>query len=256
MQFVWLANPFFQGLLWEGLVNTLVLIAVSGVLGFGLALVLAVSQISGPRPVAWAARSFSTVIRGTPLLLQLFFFYNGFGKLFAAFPAITESFLWPVLSGGFLYGIVAFTINTGAYTGEDLRGAFQSVPNGELEAGRAFGLSRFKVFYRIWLPRAIQICLPSLTSEAILLMKAAPLVSTIAVIDLLGAANMISNITYIVYSPLVFITVIYIVLAVIMTLCMRYIERKFPGRNPATQRNGGRRHALATLLSGNRGPNG
>lgn len=252
MEFSWLANPFFRDLLWEGLINTLILIAVSGVLGFGLALILAISQISGPRPVAWIARSFSTVIRGTPLLLQLFFFYNGFGKLFAAFPAITDSFLWPVLSGGFLYGIVAFTINTGAYTGEDLRGALQSVPKGELEAAHAFGLSRFKVFYRIWLPRAIQICLPSLTSEAILLLKAAPLVSTIAVIDLLGAANMVRNITYRVYEPLLLITAVYIVLAIIMTLCMRYIEQRFPGRVPAAQRNNGMRSTLVTLFKGDR----
>lgn len=248
MDFSWLANPFFTGLLWQGFVNTLILVAVCGVLGFTLALGVAVAQISGPRPLAWLARSFTTVIRGTPLLLQLFFFYDGVGRLIGQFPGITESFLWPILRGGFFYGIVAFTLSVAAYVGEDLRGAMQSVPPGELEAGRAFGLLRFQVFRRIWLPRAIQICLPTLTSEIILLLKSVPLVSTIAVMDLLGAANMVRDITYLVYEPLLLITGVYIALTLVLTVVMRVVEQNFPGRLPASERKTGLRGSLALLF--------
>lgn len=248
MDFSWLSNPFFTGLLWQGFINTLILVAVCGVLGFTLALGVAMAQISGPRPLAGLVRAYTTVIRGTPLLLQLFFFYDGVGRLIAQFPGITETFLWPLLSSGFFYGIVTFTLSVGAYVGEDLRGALQSVPAGELEAGRAYGLSRFKVFRRIWLPRAIQVCLPTLTSEIILLLKSVPLVSTIAVVDLLGAANRVRDITYLVYEPLLLITGIYIALTLVLTLVMRFVEQSFPGRVPASERNGGLRGSLALLL--------
>lgn len=249
MDFSWLSDPFFTGMLWQGFVNTLILVAVSGVLGFLIALAVAVAQISGPRSVVWLARGYTTVIRGTPLLLQLFFFYDGVGRLISHFPGIAESFLWPVLRGGFFYGIIAFSLSVGAYVGEDLRGALQTVPKGELEAGRAYGMSRFKVFRRIWLPRAVQISLPTLTSEIILLLKSVPLVSTIAVIDLLGAANMVRDITYLVYEPLLLITGIYIALTLILTLFMRVVEQRFPGRVPAAQRQHGLRGALAMLFS-------
>lgn len=253
MDFSWLSDPFFLGLLWQGFVNTLIVVAVCSVTGFTLALGLATSQISGPRPLAWLARSFTTVIRGTPLLLQLFFFYDGVGRLVAQFPAITDSALWPILRGGLFYGIVAFTCSVGAYVGEDLRGALKNVPPGELEAGRAFGMSRFAVFRCLWLPRAVQICLPTLTSEIILLLKSVPLVSTIAVMDLLGAANMVRDITYLVYEPLLLITGVYIALTLILTLVMRVVEHNFPGRLPANERRGGLRRVLMPLLGMQRG---
>lgn len=249
MNFSWLTNPFFIQLLWQGFINTLILLALSGVLGFILALGVAVSQISGPRPLAWLARSFTTVIRGTPLLLQLFFFYDGVGRLIARFPGVTETFLWPVLSSGFFYGILAFTVSTGAYVGEDLRGALQSVPAGELEAGHAYGMPRFKVFRRIWLPRALQICLPTLTSEIILLLKSVPLVSTISVLDLLAAATRIRSITFRVYEPLLLITGIYIALTLVLTVVLHLVEQNFPGRLPVSAQKGGLRGALGSLFS-------
>ncbi len=235
MDFGWVDNAVYLGFLWEGFVNTLILMAVSGVLGFALAVLVALAQISGPRPLGWLARGFTTVIRGTPLLVQLFFFYDGVGRLLIEIPGIRETFVWPVLRDAFFYGILAFTISVGAYTGEVLRGAMTSVPRGELEAARAFGLSRRTILWRVWLPRAIQICLPTLTGEVILLLKSVPLVSTIAVMDLLKAANIIRDETFLVYEPLLLIAGIYIALTLVLTLGMRTVETRFPGVRPATR---------------------
>jgi polar amino acid transport system permease protein len=236
MDFSWLLDPFYQEYLWTGFVNTLLLVAVSGVLGLILAVIVALLQITAPKPIAWLVRGFTTVIRGTPLLVQLFFFYDGVGRLLPEIPGIQDSIIWPLLRDPFFYGALTFTISVGAYSGEVLRGAMLSVPSGELAAGRAFGLSRWQVLYRLWLPRAVQLCLPTLTGEMILLLKSVPLVSTIAVMDLLKAANLVRDETFLVYEPLLLIAGIYIALTVVLTIAMRFIERNFPGAQPAKMR--------------------
>nr|WP_298411227.1 ABC transporter permease subunit [uncultured Halomonas sp.] len=233
MDFSWIFDPFYQEYLWTGFVNTLLLVAVSGILGLILAVIIALVQLTAPKPIAMLVRGFTTVIRGTPLLVQLFFFYDGVGRLLPQIPGIQESIIWPLLRDPFYYGALTFTISVGAYSGEVIRGAMLSVPSGELAAGRAFGLTRWQVLYRLWLPRAIQICLPTLTGEMILLLKSVPLVSTIAVMDLLKAANLVRDETFLVYEPLLLIAGIYIALTVVLTIAMRFVERNFPGAQPA-----------------------
>ncbi|SDL50493.1 polar amino acid transport system permease protein [Modicisalibacter muralis] len=236
MDFSWLTQPYYQSYLWEGFVNTLVLVGVSGVLGLGLAVAFALMQINAPRPLAMLVRGFTTTIRGTPLLVQLFFFYYGVGHLLPGIPGLRESVFWPILRDPFFYGALTFTISVGAYSGEVIRGAMLSVPSGELAAGRAFGLTRFQVLYRLWLPRAIQLCLPTLTGEMILLLKSVPLVSTIAMMDLLMAANIIRDETFLVYEPLLLIAGIYIAMTLVLTGAMRLIEQRFPGARPVATR--------------------
>lgn len=238
MDFSWLDKGVYLSYLWEGFINTMLLVGISGTFGFLLAVLVALAQVSGPRPLAWLVRGYTTVIRGTPLLLQLFFFYDGVGRLLPGIPGVQESMFWPILRDAFFYGILAFTVSVGAYVGEVLRGAMLSVPRGELEAARAFGMSRFKILYRIWLPHAIQICLPTLTGEMILLLKSVPLVSTIAVMDMLKAANIVRDETFLVYEPLLLIGGIYIALTLVLTLVMRRVELGFPGVQPATDARG------------------
>lgn len=236
MRFDWLSNPAYLAYFWEGLINTFLLVGFSGIFGFILAVLIALAQVSGSKPLAAITRGFTTVIRGTPLLVQLFFFYDGIGRLLPNIPGIQDSFLWPVLINAFFYGVLTFSISVGAYSGEVLRGAMQSVPKGELEAARAYGMARWKIVLRIWLPRAIQICLPTLTGEAILLLKSVPLVSTIAVVDLLKAANIVRAETFLVYEPLLLVAGIYVALAIVLTFFMRTLERRFPGVRPATRK--------------------
>lgn len=232
MDFSWIFDPFYQNYFWQGFVNTMALVALSGVFGFTLAILTALAQVNGPKPLAWLARGYSTVIRGTPLLVQLFFFYDGIGRLLPLIDGVRQSIFWPVLSNAFFYGVVAFTISVGAYAGEVIRGAMVSVPKRELEAARAFGMSNWKLLWRIWLPRAIQICLPTLTGEVILLLKSVPLVSTIAVVDLLRAANIVRAETFLVYEPLLLVAGIFVALTIALTAVMNVVERNFPGARP------------------------
>jgi len=232
MDYSWLSDPFYQGYLWEGFINTLWLLLVSVVGGLLLAVGVALARIRGPKPLAWLVWAFTTVIRGTPLLVQLFFFYYGVGRLLEGIPGIRESLLWPLLRDPFFFGALTFILSVGAYSGEVIRGAMLSVPQGELEAGRAFGLSGFQVLTRLWLPRAIQLCLPTLTNEIILLLKSIPLVSTIALMDLLQAANIIRDETFLVYEPLLLIAGIYLATTVVLTLALRLVELNFPGMRP------------------------
>ncbi|MGO2415196.1 MULTISPECIES: ABC transporter permease [Cobetia] len=238
MDFSWLSDPFYQEYLLEGLINTLWLLLVSAVFGFTLAVAMALVRIKGPRPLAWLAQGITVVMRGTPLLVQLFFFYYGVGRLLEGVPGIKESMFWGILRDPFFYATLTFTLSVGAYTGEVLRGALLSVPPGEREAGRAFGLSGFQVFTRLWLPRAIQLCLPTLTGELILLLKSVPLVSTIAMMDLLQAANIIRDETFLTYEPLIMIAGLYLLLTVILTAGLRQVELNFPGMQPQ-RRTGG-----------------
>ena len=174
------------------------------------------------------SRGFTTTIRGTPLLVQVYLIYYGVGDLLSHTPGIRQSFLWPYLRDGFWYAVLAFTISVAAYEGEILRGGFLAVPRGELEAARACGMSRLMILRRIWLPRAIQISLPALSGEAILLLKSTPLAATITVIDLMGAANIVRAQTFRTYEPLLVVAVVYVALAIVIALVFRFLERRVP----------------------------
>ncbi|MGY9049432.1 ABC transporter permease [Puniceibacterium antarcticum] len=226
MNWSWL--PAYLPKLGEGLLMTLYMLVGSVVMGFLLALPLALAQVSGPAPLRWLALSFCTVIRGTPLLLQLWLFYFGLGSLFAQFPEIRGTWLWPYLRQPWPYGLIALTVSFAAYQGEVMRGAFAGVPNGELEAARAFGMSRFKVFHRVWFPRAVHRALPTLAGEIILQLKSTPLVATITVTDLYAVITRVRQATLLTYEPLLFLVAVYICLSAVLILALRWLENRVP----------------------------
>ena len=226
MDLAWL--PKYLPLLVDGFWRTLLLMFWAGLLGFLLAIPIALAQTGRGGILAMLSRGFTTTIRGTPLLVQVYLIYYGLGDLFAQTPEIRQSFLWPYLRDGFWYAVAAFTISVAAYEGEILRGGFLAVPRGELEAARACGMSRFLILRRIWLPRAIQITLPALSGEAILLLKSTPLAATITVIDLMGAANIIRAQTFRVYEPLILVAAIYIAIAAAIAVVFRLLENRVP----------------------------
>jgi polar amino acid transport system permease protein len=226
MDFSWL--PKYLPVLVEGFWRTLLLIFWAGLFGFLLAIPVGLAQTSRYGVLSALSRGFTTVIRGTPLLVQFYLIYYGLGDLFAQTPEIRQSFLWPYLRQGFWYAVLALTISVAAYEGEILRGGFLAVPRGEIEAARACGMSPFLILRRIWLPRAIQVSLPALSGEAILLLKSTPLASTITVIDLMGAAGIVRAQTFRTYEPLIVVAVVYIALAVVIALVFRWLERRVP----------------------------
>jgi polar amino acid transport system permease protein len=225
MTFAWL--PEYWPLLVQGFRRTLILMFWAGVLGFLLAIPIGLAQTRRGF-LSMLSRAFTTTIRGTPLLVQVYLIYYGVGDLLSHTPAVRQSVFWPYLRDGFWYAVLAFTLSVAAYVGEIMRGGFLAVPRGEIEAGRACGMSRLMILRRIWLPRALQVSLPALSGEAILLLKATPLAATITVIDLMGAANIIRAQTFRVYEPLILVAGVYIALAVVVALVFRFLELRVP----------------------------
>lgn len=221
-------KPQYMWLLLEGIWRTLWLLVLSCVFGMLLAIPIGLVQVTGPRPLAMLAKGFCTVIRGTPLLIQLWLLYYGVGSLFPSIPGIRESFIWPILTQAWPYALFALTLSFAGYEGEIMRGAFAGVPKGELEAGRAYGMSRSLLLRRIWLPRAIHQALPTLSGEVVLQLKSTPLAATVTVFDVFGVAGKIRQDLYVVYEPLLFVALIYGLLTLLIVLLFRWLESRVP----------------------------
>lgn len=224
LDWYWIAD--YQDDILVGLGRTLTLLVATFVTGFLLAIPIGLVQVTGPKYLARFTQGFCSVIRGTPLLLQIWLIYYGIGSIFPDIEWLRDSFLWPYLTDAWPYAFLALTLSVAAYEGEIMRGAFAGVPKGELEAAKAFGMPPFKILTRIWLPRAIQRSLPVIGGEVILQLKATPLVATITLIDTYAVFSKIRQETYIVYEPLLFMTAIYLILAGIIALIFNYLEKK------------------------------
>lgn len=227
---VWSWLPKYSPMFLDGLWITIELLALSIAFGMAMAIPIGLVQVTGPRPLAWLARLFCTLIRGTPLLIQLWLIYYGVGSLFPSIPGIRESFLWPVLRDAFPYAVLAFALSVAGYEGEIMRGAFRGVPKGELEAARAVGMSPFQVLRRVWLPRALQNVFPTLAGEAILTLKSTPLAATITVFDVYGVGTIVRQETYRIYEPLLVVGFIYLCLSGLMIWGFRKLENRIPRR--------------------------
>ena len=230
MNWTWLANPKYQKMAIEGLWRTIWLTVVTMVIGFVLAVPIGFAQAAGPAWLAWPARTFCTVIRGTPLLLQIWLLYYGLGSLFPSNPWIRDSVLWPILRESWPYALVALSLSVAGYEGEVMRGAFKSVPHGQLEAAKSMGMPRFTMFRRIWLPQAVQSVLPTLGGETVLQLKSTPLVSTITIMEIYDVAGRVRRDTFIVYEPLLLLAVIYMAITAVIVLVFRWLERRLPTR--------------------------
>jgi polar amino acid transport system permease protein len=228
MDWSWL--PKFLPLLPHGIFVTIQLLVFTMVFGVLLAIPIGLVQVTGPKWLAALSRGYCTVFRGTPLLIQLYLFYFGLGSVFAGYPEIRQSIFWPILREGYYYAIFAFVLNEAAYAGEIMRGAFLSVPKGELEAARAYGMSPLKVLRRVWLPRALRNALPALGGETILTMKATPLAALVTVVEIFGVSDRIRQETYIIYPPLIMVMIVYLILAFIINRIFGHIERQIPVR--------------------------
>lgn len=228
MRWDWLPQYYEMGLL--GIWRSLWILAVTCFLGFLLAVPLGLAQATGSFWFAAPAKTFCTVIRGTPLLIQLWLLYYGLGSLFPQYPWIRESWMWPYLRQAWPYGVLALTLSFAGYEGEVMRGAFAGVPKGQLEAARAFGMSRWKIFRRIWLPQAIYRALPTLTGETVLQLKSTPLVATISVIDIFAVSSKVRQDTYLTYEPLLLLALIYMTITGILVFAFSKIEARIPNK--------------------------
>jgi polar amino acid transport system permease protein len=213
----------------EGAALTVELVALSLAVGAGLALPTALARLSPRWWLSAPARAYIFFFRGTPLLVQIFLVYYGLGQ----FEAVRESVLWPILREAYWCAILAFALNTGAYTAEILRGAIEAVPAGEVEAARAIGMTRTLAMRRIILPHAVQIALPAYGNEVILMLKGSALASTITLLDLTGMARTIIARTYLPVEIFLAAGVFYLALTFLFTRAYRVVERRLTRHRPA-----------------------
>lgn len=186
----WLGSEVLQNYgcrMASGLWVTFELVAISVAIGFFLALGLAVTRLYGPRWARVAVSGYTTFLRGTPLLCQLFLVYYGFGQ-FREFWQDTG--LWWFFREPFYCAAFTFTINTAAYQAEILRGAIQSVPRGQFEGSLSLGLHRWATLRLVVLPQAMILALRPLGNELIVMIKSSAIVSLVTLFDLMGATRL------------------------------------------------------------------
>ena len=212
----------FPKLLGETIV-TLKLLSASLFFGLIIGLLFAILRLNKNVFANKFAYGYSYVFRGTPLLVQIFIIYFGLGQI----EYLRSSFIWFILKERYWCAIIAFTLNTGAYTSEILRSAFQTINPGIIEAGKSLGISNKIIFYKIQIPIAIRQSLPAYGNEIILMMKGTSLASTVTLMDLTGVAKYIISTTF---KPIeVFIVAggIYLFMTFIIHNFIKYLERKY-----------------------------
>jgi His/Glu/Gln/Arg/opine family amino acid ABC transporter permease subunit len=208
--------------LFDGLWVTVFLLVTSGLAGNAAAVLVALARASEKPWLKAPAAAFILVIRGTPLIVQMFLIYYGLGQ----FREVRSSFLWPILREPMACAFLALTISTAAYSGEVFRGAIQQVPKGQVEAGRALGLSKWQIRRFVILPLAFRQVIPVLANETVLLLKASAIVFTITVRDIMGEANIIRAQTFRVYEPLITAALLYLLLTFLIRRLFAYLEKR------------------------------
>ncbi|MBV4485544.1 amino acid ABC transporter permease [Pseudomonas sp. CFBP13508] len=216
---IWEALPLYFG----GLLTTLKLLALSLFFGLLAALPLGLMRVSKNPLVNGAAWLYTYVIRGTPMLVQLFLIYYGL----AQFEAVRESFLWPWLSSATFCACLAFAVNTSAYTAEIIAGSLKATPNGEIEAAKAMGMSRFKLYKRILLPSALRRALPQYSNEVIMMLQTTSLASIVTLIDITGAARTVNAQFYLPFEAYITAGVFYLCLTFILVKLFKLAERRW-----------------------------
>ena len=171
---------------------TLKLLSSSLFIGLFIGLLFAILRLNKNIIISKFAYGYSYVFRGTPLLVQIFIIYYGLGQI----ESLRESIFWTILKEPYWCAIIAFALNTGAYTSEILRSAFQTIKPGFIEAGKSLGIKNKIIFYKIQIPIAIRQSLPAYGNEIILMMKGTSLASTVTLMDLTGVAKYIISTTF------------------------------------------------------------
>ena len=203
--------------------NTLKLLSVSLVLGLFLGLFFAILRLNKNPFINKFAYGYSYIFRGTPLLVQIFIIYFGLGQI----ESLRSSFLWVALKEPYWCAIIAFALNTGAYTSEILRSAFQTIKPGFIEAGKSLGIQSKIIFYKIQVPIAIRQSLPAYGNEIILMLKGTSLASTVTLMDLTGVAKYIISTTFKPVEVFIVAGGIYLFITFIIHNIIKYLERKY-----------------------------
>ena len=202
---------------------TLKLLSASLFFGLFIGLLFAILRLNKNPIINKFSYGYSYIFRGTPLLVQIFIIYYGLGQI----EYLRSTVLWVILKEPYWCAIIAFSLNTGAYTSEILRSAFQTIKPGFIEAGKSLGISNKIIFYKIQIPIAIKQSLPAYGNEIILMLKGTSLASTVTLMDLTGVAKYIISTTFKPIEVFIVAGSIYLLMTFIIHNVIKYLEKKY-----------------------------
>lgn len=191
---------------------TLKVVAVAAVIGIILGIILSLMKISRIKPLNWIADFYTSIFRGTPLVLQLMLIYFGSPQLFG------------VQIEAFEAAFLSFGLNSAAYISEVIRGGINAVDKGQREAALALGVPYSSMMLSIILPQAFKNILPALMNEFITLTKESAIVTTIGLADIMRRSYIVGGETYKFFEPILFAGLIYYVMVMILTVIGKLIE--------------------------------
>ena len=203
----------FGDLLLAGLKMTIPLTAISYSIGLVIALFTALVQTAKIPVLRVLARVYVWIIRGTPMIVQLFVVYFGL-------PSIG------ILLSSFASAVLVFSISVGAYCSETVRAAIESVPNGQIEAGYCVGMNYWQIMFRIVIPQALRTAFPPLSNSLIGLVKDTSLAYSIAIVEIMATAQRIATRTYDYFWLYIEAAFVYLIFCTILQWLQRYLERK------------------------------
>lgn len=206
---------------------TLWLVVLSLFLGFFIAIFCAIACNSKNILIRWPISAYSYVFRGTPMLVQLYIFYYGFGLYLGQIEGIQETIWWGAIKEAWPWALLTLTLNTGGYTCEIIRGAIKNTPEGEIEAAKAMGMGRALMMRRIILPSALRRALPAYNNEIISMLHGSAIVSTITIMDLTGAARQLYSRFYDPFTPFIFASLVYLILTMLIVGGFKLCEKRY-----------------------------
>lgn len=210
---------FFEGVL-VTLELTFVALAIGAIVSIPMALIRAY-RVPGLNQLVWC---YTYLFRGTPLLVQTYLIYYGLGQ----FEFVRESFLWDgILREAWWCALIAFSLNTAAYTTEFLRGSIEATPLGEIEAAKASGMSALQRIRRIILPSSFRRALPAYSNEVIFMLHGSVVASTITLQDILGVGRWLNGRYYVAYEGFIAAMIFYILLVFLITRVFRLAEKRW-----------------------------
>ncbi len=208
-------SKYWQLFLIEGVKNTLILTAISVALGTLMGAFLAVLKMSKFKLLRGLVSVFIEIIRGTPILLQLYIFYFVLPNIFTFLKM--SAFLWVA---------IALCVNSSAYVCEVIRSGIQAVDKGQTEAARCLGLSERQTMVKIIMPQAIRNILPALGNEFVMMLKETSLASTFFLGDIMTSYLVVSGVTYLTLEPLIIVAAIYLCMTFPLSKLVAHFEKK------------------------------
>ncbi|MCL9782323.1 ABC transporter permease [Vibrio sp. S4M6] len=203
----------------DGLWTTVWLVASALVIGLFISIPVAIARNSQYHILSAPSWAFIYFFRGTPLLVQLYLIYYGMDQFFPV-----KDTLW---ENAWFCALVAFVLNTSAYTAEIIRGAINGLPSGEVEAAKAYGMSGWKTYRRIILPSALRRALPAYSNEVVFMLHGSAVAGIVTIMDLTGAARLVNSRYYAPFESFLTAGLFYMCLTFLILWCFKQAEKRF-----------------------------